>query len=76
MSIVQHVFARTIRTRQAAALFVLITFVIALPLNTGSYDFTFNYDIYALALCILLTFRLQGVRVPTVNSPEARAAAA
>jgi hypothetical protein len=76
MSIVQRLFARTIRTRQAAALFVLVTFVIALPLNTGSYDFTFNYDIYALALCILLTFRLQGVLVPTVNSPEARAAAA
>lgn len=76
MSIVQRLCARTIRSRQAAALFVLITFVIALPLNTGSYDFTFNYDMYALALCILLTFRLQGVRVPSVSSPEVRAAAA
>jgi hypothetical protein len=74
MSIVQHVFARTVRSRQAVALFVLITFVVALPLNTGSYDFTFNYDIYALALCILLTFKLQGVRLPTISSPEARAA--
>ncbi len=61
MSIVQRLFASTIRTRPAAALFVLITFVIALPLNTGSYDFTFNYDIYALALCMLLTFKVQGV---------------
>ena len=45
MSIVQHVFSRTIRTRQAAALFALITFVVALPLTTGTYDFTFSYDI-------------------------------
>jgi hypothetical protein len=76
MSVVQHVFARTVRTRQAVALFTLVTFVVALPMTTGTYDFTFNYDIYALALCILLTFRLQGVRVPTVNSQEARTAAA
>jgi hypothetical protein len=74
MSIVQHVFARTIRSRQAAALFVLITFVIALPLNTGSYDFTFSLDTYALALCLLLTFKLRGVRLPAISSAATRAA--
>jgi hypothetical protein len=74
MSIVQRIFARTIRTRQATALFVLVTFVIALPLNTGSYDFTFSVDINALALCLLLTFKLQGVRLPSISSPTARAA--
>ena len=74
MSIVQHVFAHTIRTRQAAALFVLVTLVVALPLTTGTYDFTFSIDIYVLALCILLTFKLQGVRLPTTSSLTARAA--
>jgi hypothetical protein len=79
MSLVQQAFGRTIRTRQAVALFVLITFVVALPLNTGSYDFTFSLDIYALILCIFLTFRLVRVRVPTATSaassvPSARRA--
>lgn len=76
MSLVQHVFARTIRTRQAAGLFALVTFVVALPLNTGTYDFTFSVDIYTLALCIFLTFKLQGVRVPAISSPTARTAPA
>jgi len=76
MSIVQHLFAQTVRTRQAAALFALITFVIALPLNTGSYDFTFSIDIYALVLCILLTFKFVQVRVPTADSSVASAAPA
>jgi hypothetical protein len=71
MSIVQHVFAQTIRTRQAAAMFVLITFIVALPLNTGTYDFTFSIDIYALVLCFFLTFRVTQVRVPTANSRAA-----
>jgi len=75
VSIVQHVFARTIRTKQAMALLALVTFVVALPLNTGSYDFTFSYDIYALALCIPLTFRFQGVRLPAIG-PMARTAPA
>jgi hypothetical protein len=74
MSIVQFVFAQTIRTRQATALLVLATFVVALPLNTGSYDFTFSIDIYPLVLCVLLTFRFIRVRVATVNSPASSAA--
>jgi hypothetical protein len=67
MSVVQYAFARTIRTRQAAALFTLSTFVVALPLNTGTYDFTFSIDIYVLVLCIFLTFRWVRVRLPTAG---------
>jgi hypothetical protein len=74
MSIVQYVFARTIRTRQAAALLVLATFVVALPLNTGTYDFSFGFDIYVLVICIFLTFRWIFVQVPTADSPAAGAA--
>jgi hypothetical protein len=68
MSIVQHVFAQTVRTRQAVALLMLVTFVVALPLNTGTYDFTFSIDVYVLILCILLTFRFTRVRVPTADA--------
>jgi hypothetical protein len=74
MSIVQHFFARTVRSKQAVALFVLIAFVVALPLNTGSYDFTFSYDIYTLALCLVLTFKLRGVGLPSITPSHARAA--
>jgi hypothetical protein len=74
MSLVQYVFARTIRTREAVALFVLITFVVALPLNSGTYDFSFSVDIYALVLCIALTFRAIRVRVPARTSPAPAAA--
>jgi hypothetical protein len=64
MSLVQYVLAQTIRTRQAVALFVLVTFVVALPLNSGTYDFSFSIDIYVLVLCLALTFRFARVRVP------------
>lgn len=38
----------------AAALFALLVFVLALPINTGSLDFTFSVDIFALVfLCVL-----------------------
>ncbi len=76
MSIVQYAFAQTIRTRQAAAIFVLVTFIVALPLNTGTYDFTFSIDIYALVLCLLLTFRVIRVRVPTADLGAAGVASA
>lgn len=72
LSVAQHVFAATIRTRQAASVFALVAFVIALPLNTGSYDFTFSADIYALIFCLLLTFRFVRVRLPTANEAAGR----
>lgn len=75
MSIVQHIFGQTIRTRQAVALFALVTFVVALPLNTGTYDFTFSTEVYALALSLFLTFRLIRVRVPAADLSVASATA-
>lgn len=75
MCILQFLYSRTIRTRQATALFVLVTFVVALPLNSGTYDFSFRMDIYALVLCVLITFRLIRVRVAW-SDYEANASAA
>jgi hypothetical protein len=69
MSILQRVFSLTIVTRQAAAAFALLTFVVALPLNTGSYDFTFSVDIFALLFAVFLSFRFARVRIAKI-SPE------
>lgn len=61
VSLVQQAFVSTVRTRQAAAVFAVITFVVALPLNSGSYDFTFSLNILVLLLGLLLTFKLERV---------------
>lgn len=50
----QLFFKRFVRTYEVTVLFVLLLFVIALPLNTGSFDFTFSVDIFLLF--ILLAF--------------------
>lgn len=57
LSIVQGVFSLAVRTKEAIAAIVLITFLVALPLNTGSYDFTFNDDVIALIMCLAFTFK-------------------
>ena len=50
-------WARNFRPSPAKiALMVLLSFIIALPLNTGSYDFTFSIDIIVLALLMLIVF--------------------
>jgi len=52
MSIVQ-VFYRLLRASwQSSAVIALTVFVVALPLNTGSFDFTFSIDIIALAAAL------------------------
>jgi hypothetical protein len=61
VSVVQRIFAMTVQTRQAAAVFAVITFVIALPLNTGSYDFTFTLSVLVLVLGLFLTFKLERI---------------
>ena len=63
LSIVQRVFALIVRTRQAVAALTLITFIIALPLNSGSYDFTFSDDTLVAVLCLFLTFKVVRIRL-------------
>ena len=62
LSIVQWAFAMTIHTREAIAALVLATFIIALPLNTGSYDFSFSTDMVVLMLCLLFSYQVVRVR--------------
>jgi hypothetical protein len=65
MSVLQFVFERTEKTLRAAALFVLLTFVVVLPINTGSFDFSFNVDIIALVLVLLWCVRFRRQREPS-----------
>lgn len=46
----------------AAALFSLLVFVLALPVNSGSLDFTFSVDIFVLALLCLAFIRVRRSR--------------
>jgi hypothetical protein len=59
VGIIQFFFERTRRTRESAAVFVILVFVVALPLNTGSFDFTFSVDIIALAVVLFWCVRLR-----------------
>jgi hypothetical protein len=67
VSMVQFVFERAQRSRQSAAVFVVLTFVVALPLNTGSFDFTFSPDIVALAVALSWCVRVRRQSVLEVH---------
>lgn len=57
VSIVQFLYERVWRSRAAAGLCALLVFVVALPVNTGSYDFTFGVDMVTLACVLWLAVR-------------------
>ncbi|HEX6560377.1 MAG TPA: hypothetical protein VF021_12965, partial [Longimicrobiales bacterium] len=59
LSIVQYFFERTQRTMQSAAVFIVVAFILALPLTTGSFDFTFSVDILMLVLALWLSVKLE-----------------
>lgn len=59
--LLQRLLRAVIRTRQAMAAIVLLTFIVALPINSGSYDFTFGVDIVVLIMCLALVFKIRRV---------------
>ena len=65
MSLLQRWFKGARRTLSSAAVFTVLTFVIALPLNSGSFDFSFSVDIFMILGVIALCVRRRRV------SPEA-----
>jgi hypothetical protein len=67
MSIVQFFFERTRCTRQSAVLFVVVAFIVALPLNSGSFDFSFSIDIIAIAVALLASVRFSRQRLITAE---------
>jgi len=63
ISVLQWLFERTRCTRQSSAIFVVLVFVVALPLNTGSFDFTFSVDIIALAVFLMMCLTVRRSRL-------------
>jgi len=57
MSVLAYGWKLVERTKPAAAVFVLLTFIVALPLNSGSFDFTFSVDVFAVLLVLALVAR-------------------
>lgn len=64
VAVLQILFEKTQRTMQSCALFVLLIFVVALPIDTGSFDFTFSVDIIALLVSLAICVRFQNSRDP------------
>lgn len=70
VALLQSWWTRIRPRRGAAAVAVVALFIVALPVNTGSYDFTFSIDIVIVVLVLLLVSR----RVAgAVFEPPARA---
>lgn len=57
MSVVRRIYAGLRRSLEACAVMALVAFIVALPLNTGSYDFSFSVDVIALFLVLMVTFK-------------------
>jgi hypothetical protein len=57
VALLQFAFERTEKTLQSAAIFVLLAFIVALPLNTGSFDFSFSNDIFAFLAGLIVCVR-------------------
>jgi hypothetical protein len=72
VSAAQALWKRLRRDWSAAIIITVVVFVIALPLNSGSYDFTFSVDIFALVAALAAACRVRPFLpgVHSVVSPE------
>lgn len=57
--LLQRIYARSLRPTALIAVFVIVLFIVALPLNTGSFDFTLSVDIIILFALLLLICKRQ-----------------
>lgn len=62
LGILQHIFGSITRSWGVTTAFVILLFVIALPLNSGSFDFTFSIDIFVLIFFLALIVRVSPAR--------------
>jgi hypothetical protein len=65
MSAVQFLFERCRRNLQSSAFVALTVFLIALPIDTGSYDFTISIDVFATVVVFLLVYRFRRLSAAT-----------
>jgi hypothetical protein len=68
MGVLLHFFDRTRASVTSACVFAILTFVIALPLNSGSFDFTFSVDIFMLTAGLIWCIRRTRIAQPTSAS--------
>ena len=54
VALLQLLFERTTRSWESASFMALVLFLIAYPVNTGSLDFTFSFDIVVLLVVLFL----------------------
>ena len=73
VGILQYAWQRMRPSRQSAAVFFLLTFVVALPINSGSYDFTFSVDIIAAVVVLFCVVRLNRETAPPLPAEAAAA---
>jgi hypothetical protein len=72
ISVIQWFFERTRCSRQSSAFFVVLVFIVALPLNTGSFDFTFSVNIVAIAIFLLICITVRRGRLVVARTPDER----
>lgn len=60
-SVAQFFYERCQRNLQSSSLVALVVFLIALPINTGSYDFTFSVDVIATVAALVLAYRVRRI---------------
>ena len=65
---VQVIFSRFDRTWTSCGIFAVVAFVIALPINSGSFDFSFSVDIIFLMLFMWFVVRVKNTDQFVKNS--------
>jgi hypothetical protein len=59
VGVLQFLYERTTRNLQSTAVFFVLTFIVALPLNSGSFDFTFSIDIFVIIAVLFFCTRIR-----------------
>jgi hypothetical protein len=58
IGLVQYLFSKTRNTLAASAVLGVVVFIVALPLTTGSFDFTFSVDMIVLVIALWWSVRV------------------
>jgi hypothetical protein len=69
VALLQLLYARTARTWESASFMALLLFLIAYPVNTGSFDFTFSFDIVVLVIVLYVGMKWRRLPAPDVLPP-------
>lgn len=68
----QVIYDRVAKTPEITALFVVALFVVAMPINTGSFDFTFSVDVMVLVALMYFIVNVRSIRRPAAGVAAVR----